>query len=76
MVSQKLIKLFLYCSLYREELEHQQVNDIEKVMSKQFAAWFEKHVRATKEPLTERFMIEYIFNVTNSLFFATCRSPD
>jgi hypothetical protein len=33
--------------MYRAELEQQQVNNIEKVMSTQFAAWFEKHVRAT-----------------------------
>jgi hypothetical protein len=33
--------------MYRGELEQQQVNDIEKMMSTQFAAWFEKHVGAT-----------------------------
>jgi len=33
--------------MYKAQLEQQQVNNIEKMMSTHFAAWFEKHVRAT-----------------------------
>jgi len=32
--------------MYRAELEQQEVNDVEKMMSTQFAAWFENHVSA------------------------------
>jgi hypothetical protein len=33
--------------MYRVELEQQQVNNNEKMMSTQFLAWFEKHIRAS-----------------------------
>jgi hypothetical protein len=33
--------------MYREELERQEVNDVEKMMSTQFVAWFENHVGAS-----------------------------
>jgi len=32
--------------MYRAELEQQEVNDVEKMMSTQFATWFENHVCA------------------------------
>jgi hypothetical protein len=33
--------------MYREELEQQEVNDVEKMTSTQFVAWFENHVCAS-----------------------------
>jgi hypothetical protein len=33
--------------MYRAQLQQEEVNDVEKMMSTQFAAWFENHVCAT-----------------------------
>ena len=33
--------------MYRAQLEQEEVNDVGKMMSTQFAAWFENHLCAT-----------------------------
>jgi hypothetical protein len=47
--------------MYRAKLEQQQVNNIEKMMSTQFPAWFGKHVRASFTTI-----LNHCYKFTNS----------
>ena len=57
--------------MYRAELEQQEVNDVEKMMSTQFAAWFENHVCAASTTWLNNLwnskfwnsLILYVFNL-------------
>jgi hypothetical protein len=55
--------------MYRAQLEQEEVNNVEKKMSTQFAAWLENHVCSTFYNMTSSFMIQYIFKFTNSVCF-------
>jgi hypothetical protein len=52
--------------MYRAELEQQEVSDVDKMMAKQFPAWFENHVSATRLILTVH---AYTFKLPNSECF-------
>jgi len=51
--------------MYRAELEQQQVNNIDKMMSTQFPAWFEKHVSASFTTYSLLFPAAYLFIIVS-----------